>query len=369
MILELDPSHPTINEPINLKINLEGEEVLSIEPEIGFLHRGFEKQAENATYLQVIPYTERLNYQSSIINSIGYVMAVEKLLQVEVPQQTEYERIILSEISRIIDHLTNFSYLMKQLGADTFFSWALKAREYLWEIMEICTGARLTASWPRFGNNIKPFPEGFLQKLTNRIEKTQRTLKEIRTLFIKNKLFIDQLRDVGVLSWEQAISYGFSGPLFRATGVAHDLRLFDGGYSLYHEFDFEIPIGTIGDCYDRFLIRLEEINQSISIIQQAKEKLPHSNGHSKKYHTLLDVQNFESLEPPVGEVYTACEGGNGEVGFYIVSDGSEKPLKCRVRPPCFNFLAAMNEMVKGHSLADIIPIFCSLNIVSGELDR
>ena len=383
--LEIGPAHPAMHGFVLFTTTLEGEKIVNVKTEIGYLHRGFEKQAENGTYVQVLPYTDRLNYCSAIINNCGYSMAVEKLFGIEVPKRAEYARIILSEVSRIADHLTCIGASAMELGGFTFFLWAIKAREYLWELIEEFTGARLTTSWTRFGGNVNDFPEGFLQKLSTRLIKVKEVVAECDKLISKNKIFIDRVRDVGILSKKDAISFGFTGPMLRAVGVAHDLRVVDGGYSVYSDFDFEVPVGKNGDCYDRYLVRLEEIYQSISIIEQAKQKVPEGDYITRNRKTALpdkkEVYNniegmidhfkiiMEGHCPPAGEVYSYVEGGNGELGFYLVSDGTGNPLKCRVRPPCFNFVAAMEKMLIGSTLGDIVPIFGSINMIGGELDR
>lgn len=385
MTLELGPSHPAMHGIVRFTAQLDGEKILHLDTEIGYLHRGFEKQAESGTYIQVLPFTDRLNYCSAILNNIGYSMAVEKLFDIEVPARAEYARVIMGEISRIADHLTAIAASAMELGAFTFFLWFIKAREYLWELIEEFTGARLTTTWTRFGGNANDFPDGFLQKLTHRLDKVKEVLKEGDTLLTRNKIFIDRIKGIGILPKEKAISFGFTGPMLRACGVAHDLRVVDGGYSVYSDFDFEIPIGSVGDCFDRYLVRMEEMKQSISIIEQAKQKIPGGDYQNRDRKVSLPQKkevygNIEGLIdhfklimeghcPPPGDVYAAVEAANGEVGFYVVSDGTGNPVKVRVRPPCFNFVNAMNEMAKGHMLPDIVPIFGSINMIGGELDR
>lgn len=385
MQIELGPSHPAMHGIAHFTAKLDGERIVSLDTEIGYLHRGFEKQAENGRYVQVLPYTDRLNYCSAIINNCGYSMAVEKLFGIEVPKRAEYARVIMSEVSRISDHLTCLGAAAMELGAFTFFLWFIKAREYLWELIEDFTGARLTTSWTRFGGNANDFPEGFLAKLTIRLEQLREVLTEADQLLNKNKIFIDRLKGIGIMPTDRAISYGFSGPMLRACGVEHDLRISDGGYSAYPDFDFAIPVGTVGDCYDRFFVRRQEIEESICIIEQARDKLPQGDFQNRDRRVGLPEKNevFGNIEglidhfkiimeghcPPKGEVYAAVEGANGELGFYVVSDGTGTPVKVRCRPPCFNFVAAMAEMCTGAYLADMIPTFGSINMIGGEMDR
>lgn len=383
--LEMGPSHPAMHGILRFTAKLDGETMTKLDAEIGYLHRGFEKQSENKNWIQVLPYTDRLNYCSSIINNVGYSMAVEKLLGIEVPKRAEYARVIMMEVARIADHVTAVGASAMELGGFTPFLWFIKAREYMWELIEEFTGARLTTAWTRFGGNKNDFPDGFLQKLTDRLEKVKETIAECDQILTKNKIFIDRVKGVGILSKEKAISFGFSGPMLRACGVAHDLRVVDGGYSVYKDFDFEVPVGTVGDCFDRYLVRLEEIQQSISIIEQAKAKIPEGDYQTRDRIAALPMKentygNIEGLidhfkiimdghQVPAGDAYHAVEGANGELGFYVVSDGGGQPVKVRCRPPCFNFVAAMDEMCRGHYVADIVPIFGSINMIGGELDR
>ena len=385
MTIEMGPSHPAMHGIVHFTLQLDGERIVAMDTEIGYLHRAFEKQAENCRYVQVIPYTDRLNYCSAIINNCGYSMAVESLFGIEVPKRAEYARVIMSEISRISDHLTCMGANAMELGAFTFFLWFIKAREYLWEMIEDFTGARLTTSWTRFGGNANDFPDGFVTKLAERLEKVKEVLDEADALLSKNKIFIDRVKGVGAISKQSAISHGFTGVMLRACGVAHDLRVADGGYSVYDELDFEVPVGSEGDCYDRFFVRMEEVRQSIRIIEQAKEKIPGGDFQNRDRRVTLPRKenvygNIEGLidhfmivmdghSPPAGETYACVEAANGELGFYVVSDGTGTPLKVRVRPPCFNFVQAMPEMCVGGLVSDLIATFGSINMIGGEMDR
>jgi NADH-quinone oxidoreductase subunit D len=384
MTIEVGPQHPAMHGITRFECELDGEVIVRMEPDIGYLHRGFEKEAEATNYIKIIPYTDRLNYVSPLINNVGYVMAVEKLFQVEPPRRAQYARVIMSEISRITDHLTCNGASAMEVGAMTVFLWFVKAREYLWELVEEVTGARLTTNWTRIGGNANDLPYGFLTMLDERLTKVEEALEEGEALILRNKIFIDRLKDIGILPRERAIAHGFTGPMLRATGVPYDLRRADP-YLVYDELDFEIPVGTVGDCFDRFLVRQEEIRQSIRIIRQAVDKLPPGDYHCRdrrvwmpdKYEVFNSIEGLidhfkivmEGPKPPPGEAYLAVEGGNGELGFYVVSDGSGHPVKCRVRPPCFNYVAAVPEMTVGHYVADIVPIFGSINMIGGELER
>ncbi|MDH4246630.1 MAG: NADH-quinone oxidoreductase subunit D, partial [Deltaproteobacteria bacterium] len=271
-----------------------------------------------------------------------------------------------------------------EVGAMTVFLWYVKAREYLWELVEEVTGARLTTNWARIGGNANDLPHGFLTLLEERLVKVEQAIRESETLIMKNKIFIDRLKDVGILTKERALEYAFTGPMLRACGVPYDVRREDP-YLVYDQMDFEVPVGTVGDCFDRFLVRQEEMSQSLSIIRQAAEKIPpgdYLNRDRRLWvpdkHTVFNsieglIDHFKIImdgpKPPAGEVYQAVEGGNGELAFYVVSNGGGHPVKCRVRPPCLNYVAAMPEMCEGHYVADIVPIFGSINMIGGELDR
>ena len=384
MSIEIGPAHPAMHGIVRLTTQLDGELIVGMEAEIGYLHRGFEKESENSKWIQVIPYTDRLNYVSPLLCNIGYSMAVEKLYGIEAPRRAEFTRVIMGEISRITDHLTCLGAVAMEIGAFTFFLWFIKAREYLWELVEEMTGARLTTNWTRFGGNHSDLPDGFLGDLADRLAKLKEILTECDKLLTRNKIFIDRVKDVGAISKEDALSYGFTGPMLRACGIPFDVRRADS-YSVYDELDFEIPVGSTGDCFDRFLVRMEEIRQSISIIEQAADKMPEgpfmTDERMMHFPDKKDVYgNIEGLidhfklvmeghQPPAGEIYMPTEGGNGEIGFYLVSDGSGDPVRVRMRPPCFNFVAAMPAMTVGHYVADIVPIFGSVNMIGGELDR
>jgi len=384
MKIEIGPAHPAMHGIVRFTTHLDGELIVGMDAEIGYLHRGFEKESENSKWIQVIAYTDRLNYVSPLLNNIGYSMAVEKLYGIEAPRRAEFTRVIMGEISRITDHLTCLGAAAMEIGAFTFFLWFIKAREYLWELVEKMTGARLTTNWTRFGGNVSDLPDGFLKDLSDRLSKLKEVMYECDKLLTRNKIFIDRVKDVGSFSKEDAVSFGFTGPMLRACGIPYDVRRADS-YSVYEELDFEIPIGSTGDCFDRFLVRMEEIRQSIFIIEQAAEKIPDgpfmTDERFLNYPDKKDVYgNIEGLidhfklvmeghKPPEGEIYMPIEGGNGELGFYLVSDGSGDPVRLRLRPPCFNFVAAMPEMTIGHYVADIVPIFGSVNMIGGELDR
>ena len=386
MALAMGPSHPAMHGIIRLNLELDGERVVDSTIDIGFLHRGFEKMVERHTWNQAIVYTDRLNYVSAMINNVGYCLAVEKLFNIETPPRCVFLRVIMSELSRVIDHLTCLAAQVMETGAMTAFLYAMKAREYIYEIVEMCCGARITTNWTRVGGLMADVPPEFVDAVRERIPMLREVIDEFNKLLTKNRIFIDRTRGVGVMPKDRAISWGFTGPCLRASGVPFDVRR-DQPYLNYDEFDFEIPVGLNGDVYDRYLVRLFEMEQSLQVTEQALDKLPDGpvNVDDKRI-TLPEKQdvygNIEGLmnqfklimdghgiKPPPGEVYQAVEAANGELGFYIVSTGENSPYKCRCRPPCLPLTMAMPEMIRGQMIADIIPTFGSINMIGGELDR
>ncbi|MBM3329123.1 MAG: NADH-quinone oxidoreductase subunit D [Calditrichaeota bacterium] len=386
MALAMGPSHPAMHGIVRINLELDGEVIVNASVDIGFLHRAFEKMVERHPWNQAIVYTDRLNYVSAMINNVGYCLAVEKLLDVEVPERGVYLRVIMSELSRVADHLTCVGAQVMETGAMTAFLYAMKAREWIWEIVEMACGARVTTNWTRVGGLMADVPSEFPDAVRTRIPKVREVIKELDKLITKNRIFIDRYRNVGTMPREDAVSWGFTGPLLRASGVAFDVRR-DQPYLNYDEFDFDIPVGTIGDVYDRYMVRLYEMEQSLRIVDQALDRLPGGPVSTDDKHITLpdkvDVYgNIEGLmhqfklimdghgiQPPPGEVYQAVEGANGELGFYVISTGTDTPYKCRCRPPCFPLVAAMPRMIIGQMISDVIPIFGSVNMIGGELDR
>ena len=380
----LGPSHPAMHGTIQMKVHFDGETIAWVDVEPGYLHRGFEKECEDHRWNQVVPYTDRLNYVSPIINNVGFVMAVEKLCGLEVPPRGQFLRLILSEMSRISDHLTCVAAQVMELGAFSAFLYLIKARELYYELLESVTGARVTTSWTRVGGARCDLPDDFVSQTQKAIPETRRILKEIHGLFDHNRIFLDRMVGVGVISQADAISFGITGPFLRSTGVAYDVRKADP-YLVYDQFEFEVPTGRNGDNMDRYSVRMAELEQSLRIIEQAISRIPEGpiSVNDPRYtppdktavYTTIEglIHQFkmvyEGIHPPAGESYAAVEGANGELGFYVVSDGGEKPVKCRCRAPCFPIVAALGGMLKGHMLADIIPTFGSVNMIGGEMDR
>ncbi len=434
MLLNVGPSHPAMHGIVRIITELDGENVVSSDVEIGYLHRAFEKDSEQFGYLQVLPYTDRLNYVSPLINNTGYCLAVEKLFDLDITERAKFIRIILCEISRVTDHLTCVGASAMELGAFSAFLYLIKAREWLYELVESVTGARLTISYMRVGGVKGDLPKDFSMKCLKAIKDTRDVLKETHLLLTKNRIFVDRVKNTGVISKEDALAYGITGPFLRSTGVDYDVRRANP-YLGYENFDFEIPVGTAGDNYDRYLCRMEEMEQSLNIVEQALDKIPAGpvllntegnvipaeemvdeakmgrveglgsktadmdptlDGTNKALYPAVQADNkravmpakentYSNIEglmqhfkmimdghgirPPKGEAYFPVEGANGELGFYVVSDGTGKPYRVRCRPPCFMIVAALPKLINGGMLADIVPTFGSVNMIGGELDR
>ena len=384
MDLQMGPSHPATHGTIKFDLKLEGEKILACDVAVGFLHRGFAKMCEQATWTQVIPYTDRLNYVSPLINNVGYALAVEKLLGVETPPRCQFIRVIMSELSRITDHLTCCGMAASELGAITVGFYLVEARELLMRIIEAVTGARLTISYTRIGGVKHDLPEDFGEQVAKAFGKTRRLIADCDRLLSRNRIFIDRMSGTGTISRELALSYGLTGPVLRSTGVSYDVRKAQP-YLVYGQLDFEIPLGARGDNYDRFICRMLEIDQSMRIVEQALAKMPVGPvllddprvvlpEKEKVYNSIEGLMHhfkiiMEGIHVPEGEVYLPVEGGNGELGFYIVSDGGGRPYRVRVRPPCFIAMSAFHEMIRGAMVADIIPTFGMINMIGGECDR
>lgn len=384
MEIQMGPSHPASHGTIKFNLKLDGERIVDCDVEVGYLHRAFEKMCEQGTWTQVFPYTDRLNYASPCINNVGFALAVEKLLGIEVPERCKYLRMIMSEVSRITDHLTCLGAASGELGAQTVMFYLLEARELLYDLVEAVTGARLTVTWCRVGAVAHDVPEDFAARLDHAFKHLDALLADADKLLSRNRVFIDRMSGVGEFPAEQAISYGLTGPLLRAAGVPYDVRK-TSPYLFYDRVDFELPLGEHGDNYDRFNVRLREIHESRKIIQQTMKQMapgPISVDDprivlppkEKVYNSIEGLMNhfkliMEGIKVPPGEVYQAVEGANGELGFYVVSDGSGRPYRVRVRPPCFLAMSALNKMLIGRMIADIIPTFGMINMIGGECDR
>jgi NADH-quinone oxidoreductase subunit D len=384
MLLQMGPSHPATHGTVRFNFTMDGETIVKCDTEIGYLHRGFEKESEHATWNQVFPYTDRLNYVSPLLNNFGYALAVEKLLELEVPPRCKWIRTLMGEISRLTDHLTATGASALELGAMSAFLYCIEGREILWDLVEQVTGARLTVSYGRVGGLRDDLPEGFEEDWEYVRERLYEIHDEIHTLLSRNRIFLDRTQGTGAIDPETAIDWGFTGPILRSTGVDYDVRK-DHPYFMYDEVDFDVPVGETGDNYDRYLVRLEEILQSIRIIDQCLEKMEPGPVTADDPRVVLpekdDVYNtiegminhfklvFEGIQVPAGEVYSYTEGSNGELGFHIVSNGTGKPWKVGIRSPSMIHMGGIHELLEGGMLADVIPTFDTINMIGGECDK
>lgn len=384
MYLNLGPAHPASHGTIRTFVALEGESIVSAVTEIGYLHRGFEKSCENHTYNQIIPYTDRLNYCSAILNNIGFAHAVEEMLDISLPLRGQYIRVIVGELSRIIDHLVCLGAILVDMGALTNYWYLFNPRDKVYNLLSKLTGARLTNSYMRIGGVAHDLYNGFEKDLNQCIKDIKIGVNDTLKLILHNRIFHDRTQNIGVINKQEAISYGLTGPNLRASGIAYDIRKVKP-YYVYESFDFEVPIGSVGDVYDRIMVRFEEINQSILIINQAIKSLPKGDisikdakitlpKKSDVYTNIEGLMNqfklvYEGVKVPKMEHYSSTEAGNGELGFFIVSDGSGTPYKVKVRPPCFYALSCYPKIVENSMIADAILTLGSLNIIAGELDR
>ena len=382
--LNLGPTHPATHGIFQNILEIDGEIVKSAEQTVGYIHRAFEKLAERRPFYQITPITDRLNYCSSPINNMGWHMTVEKLAGITLPKRVEYLRVIIMELSRIADHLVCNSVIGVDTGALTGFTYMFQEREFIYEIFEEICGSRLTTNIGRIGGLERDFSDACWQKIEKFMTDFPKKFNEFDSLLTRNRIFMDRCKGAGGISAERALNYGFTGPNLRAAGVDYDVRV-TSPYSSYQDFEFDVPVGTTGDTYDRFLVRQEEIRQSLRIIRQAIDKLPKEGGfHADVPHYYLPQKeevynNMEALiyhfkivmgesEIPAGEVYHSVEGGNGELGFYLVSDGGRSPYRLHFRRPCFIYYQAYPEMIKDGLLSDAILTMSSMNVIAGELD-
>ena len=385
MHLNMGPAHPAMHGTVRIVLELSGETIQKADVQIGYLHRGFEKMCERGTWAQVFPYVDRCNYVSPMLNNVGYALAVEKLCDIVVPDRCQWYRMALGELARISDHLTCLAAMGMELGAFTPFLWFLKAREIIYDLLEEETGARLTHSFGRIGGMAHPPTPQMKEMCLGALPRIVQLVEEGEKLLLKNRIFLDRVEDVGTISQEDAIGLSWTGPCLRATGVAYDIRK-AAPYMKYDEVDFDVPVGKNGDTLDRFLVRLSEIRQSKRIIEQCIERMPDSGPvnvddprvmlpEKNDVYTTIEgtIRHFklimEGAKVPAGEVYSYTEAGNGELGFYLVSDGSGQPYRVRIRPPCFPITGTLSKLITGRMLSDVIPTFGSLNMIGGECDH
>ncbi len=431
LLLNMGPSHPAMHGTLRIMLELDGERILSSEVEVGYLHRGFEKTCENRTYFNLLIYTDRLNYVSPLINNVGYALAVEKLIGLEVPERAQFIRVLMCELSRVSDHLTCLAAMAMESGAFTVFLYNMKAREYLWDLVERTTGARMTTSYVRIGGVRADLHDGFAGEAQEAIRKVRGVLKDVRGLLDRNPIFLGRTKGIAVMSRDDALAYGWTGPCLRSTGISYDVRK-ARPYLVYDRLSFDVPVGEAGDNYDRYAVRMAEMEQSLRLIEQCLGWLgshpgssapppescltpaeairaarrrkpdggvalsPNLEGSEKArygslyaqahgfvpppkedaYTTMAGLINHFQFfmkgrgpRPPKGEVYASVEGGNGELGYYIISDGSDRPYRLHLRAPCLHIVAALEDLIRGRMVADIIPTFGSMNMIGGELDR
>ena len=386
MTVNMGPSHPAMHGTVRIVLTVDGERVVKSDVHPGYLHRCFEKESEYATYTQIFPYTDRLNYVSPMINNCGWAMVAEKLMGLTslIPKRAEYIRVIVSEMSRITDHLTCVGASAMELGAFGPFLFFLKAREWLYELLEKVSGARLTHTYVRVGGVSKDLPDNFAADLTHTLDETVKVMVEVEQMLNGNKIFRDRMAGIGAMTREEAIASGCVGPIARACGVDYDVRK-DYPYSVYPEVEFDVPLGTTGDCLDRYLVRIEELKQSISILRQCLKQIPDGRimvddprcslpPKKDTYNTIESmIRHFkhivDGIKIPAGEAYAFVEGGNGELGFFVVADGTGRPYKAYCRSPSFVHLSTAGQLIQDHLIADIVPIFGMINMIGGECDK
>lgn len=384
MILNMGPQHPATHGVLRLLLRLDGETVMSCVPELGYLHRGYEKMAENMTYMEYIPHTDRLDYTSTMCNNVAYVLAVEKLAGIEVPARAQYIRMMVAELSRIMGHLVAIGTFAMDVGAVTVFMWTFTEREKIQNIYDVLAGARFTTSYTRIGGVAADVTREIITQVKECIDGLVPIIDEIEKLLNTNRIYIERLEGIGVLSKEDAISLGITGPNLRASGVEYDIRRAKP-YLFYNEIDFNIPVYSEGDSLARYFVRVEEVRESIKIIRQVIEKMPDgpvvaNNSkrvlpHKTEIYTKMEelihdfmIVNF-GINPPPGEIYHAVENPKGELGFYIVSNGKGYPWKMKIRSPSFCNLQALSKIVKGAMISDVVAIIGSLDPVMGEADK
>lgn len=384
LILNMGPSHPATHGVLRLVLELDGEIITKATPDIGYLHRGDEKIAENMQYNQFVPYTDRLDYLAPLANNVAYALAVEKLMGWELPPRGKAIRVLCCELARISAHLLGLGAFAMDTGAMTVFLYTFTEREKIYNLCEQLTGARFTTSYTRVGGQIRDLPAGFPDQLRKFLKEFVPSLNEVDGLLTRNRIFVDRTRDVGVISREKAIAYGLSGPNLRGSGVDHDLRK-KHPYLDYERYDFEVAIGTTGDCYDRYLVRLEEMRQSVRILHQVLDTIPDGpinivdgkNVVPPKESVLMKMEELihhfmvvtEGIDAPPGEIYFGAENPKGELGFYINSRGGGVPHRMKIRAPSFVNLSILPDILPGHMMSDVVSILGSMDFVMGECDR
>ena len=384
MTLNFGPQHPAAHGVLRLVLEMDGEVVERADPHIGLLHRGTEKLIEHKTYLQAIPYFDRLDYVSPMCQEHAFVIAVEKLLSIKIPERAQYIRVLFDEITRILNHSLQIAAQGLDLGATTPFLWLFEEREKLMSFYEAVSGARLHAAYYRVGGVQRDLPNGLLDKIEEWLSGFGTIIDDIEGLLTDNRIFKQRTVDIGIVSKEEALNWGFTGPMLRGSGIAWDLRK-SQPYAIYEKLNFDVPIGKNGDCFDRYLVRVEEMRQSLKIIKQVLEQITEGDfiindsrlrppNRSEMKHSMESLINHfkiftEGIRVPEGEVYSTVEAPKGEFGVYLISDGTNKPYRCKIRAPGFAHLQGLDFMTKGHMLADLVACIATLDIVFGEIDR
>ncbi len=384
MLINIGPQHPATHGVLRLVLELDGETVVRCIPHIGYLHCGFEKIGEYRQYNQIIPWTDREDYLNSMGNNVAFVLGAERLFGIEITPRCTVLRVIALELSRVISHLVWLGTFCIDIGAFTPFLWSFQERENVYNLFDRWVGARLTTSSTRVGGMAADIPDGWIEQLQHFLRTFPRTINEVDRVLTKNAIWVGRTVGLGVMTADEAVNYGLSGPLLRASGVAYDVRK-DFPYLDYETYDFDVPVTVNGDVYDRFLVRMEELRQSVRILEQAVQRLPEGPVNTDDQRVVLPpksraMSDMESMihhfkqvmegpAPPIGECYVPVESPKGEKGYYFVSDGTAKPVRWRIRPPSFVNLSAIPKMVEGHLLADVIAINASIDIVMGEIDR
>ena len=366
--INIGPQHPSTHGVFRMIVTVDGETIVDLKPVFGYLHRNHEQLAEVSTYIQSMPYTDRLDYFNSMANNHALALAVEKLAGISVPQRAEYIRVLMVELTRILNHASAVGFLLNDMGAwQTPLMFGMREREKILDLFEMASGARMMCNYLRFGGVWRDLPPEFMPQLKDLMQGLPSFFDEFERLLKENEILLSRTINVGVLPKEVAVSYSVTGPVLRASGIPYDVRRAEP-YSVYDELDFDIPIGSVGDVYDRFLIRIEEMRQSYRILQQVIERLPDTTGgHINP--AMANIGKQKALRPPPGDAYARIESPKGELGFYLVSDGSERPYRYKVRAPSFINLTPLGDMCRGHKVADVVVILGSIDIVMGEVDR
>jgi NADH-quinone oxidoreductase subunit D len=384
LVINMGPSHPATHGVLRIVLELDGEIITKAIPDIGYLHRGDEKIAENMQFNQFVPYTDRLDYLAPLANNVAYTLAVEKLMGWELPPRGKAIRVICCEVARISSHLLGLGAFAMDVGATTVFLYTFTEREKLYNLIELLTGARFTTSYTRVGGQIRDLPDGFIPSLSKFLDEFVPQLDELDRLLTRNRIWVDRTKDLGVISKEDAISFALTGPNLRASGIDYDVRK-ARPYLDYDKYDFDVPLGTVGDAYDRYLVRIEEMRQSVKILRQAVQQLPDGpiaihdpkNMPPPKPEVLMKMEELihhfiihtEGIDAPVGEVYFGAENPKGELGFYINSKGGGVPYRLKIRAPSFVNLSILPKILPGHMMSDVVAILGSLDFVMGECDR